>query len=89
METTKLESIKRTLADEYMATFPGVTRQTAKKRVEPRARMMLTMVQINVSAQALARVMRRDLYPAFRNVARSMAVFTNTYAEHPPRRTNG
>jgi hypothetical protein len=86
VNTSRLEQIKRRLADEYMETSPGVTRQTAKRMVEPRAKMMLTMVQINASAQAISRVMRRDLYPAMNRVARAMTVFSNTYVAHPPQR---
>lgn len=61
MKTTKLEQIKREMADEYMATFPGVTRQEAKRKVHQRAQMRLTVIQINASVAIFAREWRKAM----------------------------
>jgi hypothetical protein len=89
MKTSRLERYKRILADEYMAQCPGVTRQEAKRRVEPRARMMLMVVSINVQGGKLTEAFR-GMAPAFNQVARSMGIFANTYASeaHPPEKAS-
>jgi hypothetical protein len=65
VQTSRLEGIKRTLADEYMAECPGVTRQEAKRRVEPRARMMLSFSEVSAHAQRTMEAWRRLAAPVF------------------------
>lgn len=61
MKTSRLEQIKREMADEYMATFPGVTRQEAKRKVHHKAEMRLTMIQVQASVAIFAREWRKAM----------------------------
>ena len=83
--TSKLELIKREMADEYMATFPGVTRQEAKRKVHQRAEMRLVMIQLNTSVAIFGRHYKqamRELMQAFAKVN------LNTYVQHPPEKAS-
>lgn len=64
--TTRLEKRTRELADEWMETFPGVTRQEAKRRVRQRAQQHLLLEDVRIAVGRFGRAVHESVTSGLR-----------------------